>query len=105
MKGLEYLKIKMIQELAMDGEGNHSARLNQTVELNRQAVQDGFLKKFSGNMLSVYLFILTHITQDFTLATTADEIADYVSHSAIEIETALNMLNSYGFINLEAQGD
>ncbi|AZR74262.1 hypothetical protein BBF96_13140 [Anoxybacter fermentans] len=105
MKLSGQLKINHTQELILNQDGSHSIRINQSVELTRKAVDAGFLKNLPGSMLSVYIYLLTHIGQDFSLTTTPTKMANYLPHSPIEIELTLKMLETQGYIKLKENID
>ncbi len=103
MKSLGKLKIYRTQELILDENGNHSVQVNQSVMLSKEAIDAGFLKELPDSLLSIYLYILTHIGADFSLTTTLEEISEFVPRSPIEIELALRMLENRGYIQLQEQ--
>ncbi|MCK4258907.1 MAG: DnaD domain protein [Halanaerobiales bacterium] len=100
MNSYKQLKIYRTQELILDENGNHSTQINQSVMLTKEAIDAGLLKELPDSLLSVYLYILTHVGADFSLTITPEKIAEFVPRTPIDIELTLKMLDNRGYIQL-----
>ncbi|MFW6034826.1 MAG: hypothetical protein ACOCRZ_01090 [Halothermotrichaceae bacterium] len=58
--------------------GNNSS---QSVEISKSAVNNGFLKNFSGPGLAIFLYLITHINDSNYLETNPTIISSYISNS------------------------
>lgn len=105
MKKIEQIKIHHTQELALDQNGNHILESQQSIELSKQTIDAGFFKNLPGPMLSVYLYLVTHIGLDYSLSTNPQKIADCLPLSTIEIEIALKMLETRNFLTITEFND
>lgn len=101
MKTTRQFKIQRTQELVIDQRGNHFTHVVQSFELTRAAIEAGFLKDLPGNELSLYLYLLTHVGQDFSLTTTPTIIASLLPCTPKEIEKGLRMLEYKEYIGLQ----
>lgn len=104
MKPMEQLKIRRTQELALDQHGNRQIRNCQSVELTQEAIEAGFLKELPGSQLAVYLYLLTHVNQDFFLITNPTIIASLLPYTPLEVERGLKLLEAQGYITLAEDG-
>lgn len=101
MKNTRQFKIHRTQELMIDQNGHQTTQIVQSFELTKAAIEAGFLKDLPGNELSLYLYLLTHVGQDFSLTTTPTIIASLLPCTPKEIEKGLRMLEYKEYICLQ----
>lgn len=104
MKPMEQMKIRHTQELSLDQHGNRQLRTCQSIELTQEAVEAGFLKELPGSQLAIYLYLLTHVNQDFFIITNPTIIASLLPYTPLEVERGLKMLEAQGYITLSENG-
>lgn len=93
------------QEIISNPNGEPGIKTSQGIEISQEAVTAGFLTNFTGEMLSVYLYLLTHVKEDLTLTVTIDTIRDLLARNSLEIKTALTMLEAADYIGIVKDED
>lgn len=93
------------QEIIREPNGEQILQTSQSIEITKEAITSGFLTNFTGEMLSVYLYILTHLKKDLTLTTTMNDLNNLLAGNSLEVKTALTMLETADYIKIVENED
>src|SRR5690554_2125602 len=79
----------------------------RSIEIGDSAIDNGFLLQFPGATLAIFLYLITHLDNDYTINTNPTLIASYLpdNYTVEEIHAGLTYLKNHGIIDYTEKRD
>ncbi len=81
-----------------------SGEKGQSVEIDGSIIDSGFLKKFPGSTLSIFMYLVTHFDKNnYFITTRVDEICSKIPYTKNEVQQGLDSLQNNDLIMINDQ--
>ncbi len=82
-----------------------SAQEKQSLEIGKSFVDSGLLKKLPGPSLSIYIYILTHLTKNNVLEININKICSLLPYELMQIKKSFDYMDKHDIIDIVKKND